>query len=244
MRQKKWLKKYLLRLKKISLFFLLIFIFFKIIFFLDNFFKVKLIKIEADSQIDNILGLEVFENKNIFFIYEEKEENRLKEINPKIKEVKILKEYPQTLKIYLKTYSITTLIKGSQGFLGLSEDGRILFYVKSKSSNFSLPIINYYQLINQTVYKVGNWIDFHDIKISLILLNQLKDFNLVIEGIDIINEDMIVFKLKDNKRIIFTSKKNWQNQIFSISLILKHLKIEGKNFKNIDVRFDKPIIKF
>jgi len=244
MRQKRWWKQFFLWLRKISLFFFFTFLFFYGLFFLDNFLKVKVIKIEADSSLTNLLGLESLKEKNIFFILEDKEEKRLKEINPKIKEIKISKKYPQTLNIYVKTYSLAALIKGSQGFLGLSEDGRILFTLKNQGKYSSLPLINYYQLINQTIYKVGNWIDFKDIKITLILLDQLKSFNLMINGIDIVNEDMIVFKLKDDKKILFTSKKDWQAQIFPVFLILRHLKIEGKQFRQIDVRFDKPIIKF
>jgi len=244
MRHKRWWKQFFLCLRKISLFFFFTFLFFYGLFFLDNFFKVKVIKIEADSSLNNLLGVESLKEKNIFFILEDKEEKRLKEINPKIKEIKILKKYPQTLNIYVKTYSLAALIRGSQGFLGLSEDGRILFTLKNQGKYSSLPLINYYQLINQTIYKVGDWIDFKDIKITLILLDQLKSFNLIINGIDIVNEDMIVFKLKDDKRILFTSKKDWQAQIFPVFLILRHLKIEGKQFRQIDVRFDKPIIKF
>jgi len=244
MLHKRWLRQFFLWLKKISLFFFFTFLFFQGLFFLDDFFKVKVIKIEVDSSFINLLGIESLKDKNIFFILEDKEEKRLKEINPKIKEIKIFKKYPQTLNIEVKTYSLSALIKGNQGFLGLSEDGRILFTLKNQEKYSSFPFINYYQLINQTIYKVGDWIDFKDIEISLILLDQLKSFNLTIDVIDIVNEDMIVFKLKDNKKILFTSKKDWETQIFSVFLILKHLKIEGKQFRQIDVRFDKPIIKF
>jgi len=244
MRQKRLLKQFFLWLKKISLFFFFVFFFLVGLFLWYNFFKIKVIKIETDSQLTNLLGIDNLKDKNIFFISENKEEKRLKEINPQIKQISIFKKYPKTLNIYIKIYTPTALIKSNQGFLVLSEDGRILFTLKKKENYSFLPFINYYQLINQAVYKVGDWIDLKDIKISLILLNQLKTFNLMIKDIDIVNEDMILFKLRDEKRLLFTSKRDWQKQVFSVSLILKHLKLEGKQFKQIDVRFEKPIIKF
>jgi len=244
MRQKRWLKQFFLWLKKISLLFFLAFLFLQGLFLLDNFFKVKVINVQVDSSMRTLLGIESLSNKRIFFIFEDEEERRLKEINPMIKEIKITKRYPQTLDLEVKNYSLIAFIKGSEGFLGLSEDGRIIFNFKNRPKDSSLPVINYYQLVNQTTYKVGDWIDFKDIKTTLILIEQLKSFNLMIDSIDIASEDMIVFNLKDDKKIIFTSKKDWQTQFFSIFLILKHLKIEGRQFKKIDVRFDKPILKF
>jgi len=244
MQRKRWLRQFFLWFKKIIFFLFFVFIFFLILFFGNEFFKIRVIKIETDDNFVKILGIESLKDKNIFFISEKKEEKRLKEINPKIKKIVILKKYPKTLDIYIKIYSPAVLIKGNQGFLVLSEDGRILSALKSQKNYYSLPFINYYQLINQAIYKVGDWIDLKDIKMALLLFNQLKNFNLTIKDIDIVNEDMIVFKLKEEKKILFTSKKDWQKQIFPVFLILKHLRLEGKEFRQIDVRFDKPIIKF
>jgi len=241
---KRSLKLFFLRLKKINLLILFFLLFLFGLLFLNEYFRVKEVKIEADLPSLNFIGVEGFKNKNLLFISTKKEELKLKNVNPQIKDVSIIKKPPNSLIIKIKSYSPKALIKTNQGFFVLSEDGRILFTVKNLSNFSLLPLINYYQLVNQSVYFVGDWLDFNDIKITLTLLNKLEEFNLKIKNIDILNEDMILFKLKDGEEIVFTSKKNWEKQIFPIPLILKQFKIEGRNFKRIDVRFDKPIVKF
>lgn len=46
------------------------------------------------------------------------------------------------------------------------------------------------------------------------------------------------------EEIVFSSKKNLDSQVSSLQLILSRLTIEGKGFKRLDLRFDKPVIVF
>ena len=62
--------------------------------------------------------------------------------------------------------------------------------------------------------------------------------------IDIKGQDMLVFNLIDGKQIIFSNSKDKNTQNYQLELIIKQFKIEGKEFKKIDLRFDKPIISF
>ena len=50
--------------------------------------------------------------------------------------------------------------------------------------------------------------------------------------------------LKDGGQVIITQNKNVQNQISSLQLILSRLTIEGKRFKSLDFRYDKPVVLF
>lgn len=56
-------------------------------------------------------------------------------------------------------------------------------------------------------------------------------------------ENNTVF-LRDQGVVYLDSKKNLASQISSLQLILSRLTIEGKKFKKLDLRFDKPIIEF
>jgi len=51
-------------------------------------------------------------------------------------------------------------------------------------------------------------------------------------------------ELIDKEEVIFTSKKDFESQIASLQLIAKQLTIEGKRFKRLDFRYDKPMIMF
>ena len=46
------------------------------------------------------------------------------------------------------------------------------------------------------------------------------------------------------KEIIFRNKKEKELQDYQLEFIIRQFKIEGKEFKKIDLRFDRPIISF
>lgn len=50
--------------------------------------------------------------------------------------------------------------------------------------------------------------------------------------------------LKEGEEINLSSQKDLSAQISSLQLIISSLTIEGKKFKRIDFRFDKPIVVF
>lgn len=51
-------------------------------------------------------------------------------------------------------------------------------------------------------------------------------------------------KLKDGGVVILSAKKNIGKQIASLQLILSRLTIEGKKLKNLNFKFDKPVVTF
>ena len=52
-------------------------------------------------------------------------------------------------------------------------------------------------------------------------------------------------QIKDGPTVVFSDSKNADSQVSSLQLILRHLTIEqGKKAKLIDLRFNKPIVKF
>jgi hypothetical protein len=58
------------------------------------------------------------------------------------------------------------------------------------------------------------------------------------------NDYSFLVKLVDEEEVIFSSKKDYQSQIASLQLITKRLTIEGKRFRGLDFRYDKPMIIF
>jgi len=243
MRLKKLLLSFFPFLKTISFFSLLFFTTLIILRYFNQFFQIKVVELEKKSTIDfQTILKERLKEKNWLFFSEKNEEKKIKDDYPYIKNILIEKKFPDKVVVKIDLYYPIAGIKTNDGFFILSSDGRIL--QKNKKLDPSLPLINYYQLINSLIYKTGNSLDFNDLKISLKLLEELKKINIKINTIDIKNEDMILFNLDDKKEIVFTSRKEIEKQIFPILIILKQIKVEGKKYKRIDVRFDKPIIKF
>ncbi len=76
---------------------------------------------------------------------------------------------------------------------------------------------------------------------ALLYKNNIQ-FSKVQTASDSANLSYIVF-LRDQGEV-YLGSKNLPSQISSLQLILSRLTIEGKKFKKLDLRFDKPIIEF
>lgn len=50
------------------------------------------------------------------------------------------------------------------------------------------------------------------------------------------------FHMKGEGMVIISTEKDLDSQLSSLQLTLRQLKIEGKRFKSLDFRFDKPVI--
>ncbi len=58
------------------------------------------------------------------------------------------------------------------------------------------------------------------------------------------SSDFYIIMLSGGGQVIMSPKKELTVQISSLQLMLNRLTIEGKRIKNLDFRFDKPIINF
>lgn len=233
----KFLKK-----TKFILFFILLCAFFFISFLLvDRLFLIK--KIELVSSMNfSLVNRDEILNKSLLFINKEKIADRIIKDNFNVKTAKVEKVLPDRLKVEVSFYEPCASLIVSKGFFNLSCDGRILQKINKLQAN--LPLVNYYQKLNNGSFSTGDWINFNDLKNSLLIAEKLKQINLIILTIDIKGQDMLVFNLIDNKQIVFSNNKDKNVQEYQLELIIKQFKIEGKTFKKIDLRFEKPIIQF
>lgn len=77
------------------------------------------------------------------------------------------------------------------------------------------------------------------LKINKLLLNAGIPFSAIN-----LAQNYFDIELKDSNKVYISSKKDISIQISSLTAILKQLTINGKGFKLIDFRFDKPIIVY
>ena len=54
----------------------------------------------------------------------------------------------------------------------------------------------------------------------------------------------VSFLVGTNEQVIVSLQKDLTLQIASLQLTIAHLTIEGKQFKQLDFRFDKPVLTF
>ncbi len=235
------LMKFLNKLKFFLFFFFLCLLFFLILFFINQFFLIK--KIELISERKFLLAnRDELINNNLIFINQDVIAKKIVSENSLLRQVVVDKVWPATLKVTVYFYEAIAALIVNQGFLNLSADGRILS--KIKDGQPSLPIINYYQKLNGNSFQTGDWINYKDIKQTLFFIDKLRQINLSPLTIDIKGQDMLVFNLESDKKIIISNKKEKELQDYQLKLIIRQFKIEGKEFKKIDLRFEKPVITF
>jgi cell division septal protein FtsQ len=233
-------KKLFRRFLSLILFFLLLFTFLITLKYSYELFSVKKIVIIGPKKNFN-LKLHTLSEMPIFFINENNEEKKLLNNNPYLKSIKIDKQLPSTLIIYPEYYQPEAQLKINQGYLLLSEDGRILEKTKVKYDN--LLTINFYQKLNSQEVNIGDFITFKELKLSLQLIPIFKRLNIKINSIDIFGLNVIVFNL-DNNQVFFSGEKDSKKTEYELTRILKKIKLEHQNFKKLDLRFNKPIIIF
>ena len=72
----------------------------------------------------------------------------------------------------------------------------------------------------------------------------LKEKKIHYESLSVSEDLTYKVKLDQKSEVIIDPKKDAYEQLSSLQLILSQLKIEGKAFKRLDFRYQKPIISF
>ncbi len=216
---------------------ILVGIFFSILFFLNFYFQISELKITKLK--NNIVGLSELKYKNILFFNIKKETESLLNKNVFLKNIKIKKNYPNSLSIEAEEEVELANLIVFDGFYILGSDSKIIS--KSKNQNLNFPKINFYQKINYSTYSLGDKVDISDIKKTLIILDKLKKIISVNFEINILSDGTIEFVSKE-KKFLFSASKDLDIQMEEFKIIYQRFKIENKEYYSIDLRFDKPII--
>jgi len=238
MRLKKSLITFYRRVNNPVLFSIFFFLFLALFFITKITFSVSVIEISGSKELK---GLKTLQGQFIFFIFSKKFEKQLYDLNPQIKSVQLVKIYPNKIHIDVKKYNTLAIFEVEAGYFFLSEDGRIL--EKRKEQKENLPIIHYYQKFYFNEYNSGDKLEYKDILYCLFFVNKLHYLGVKIDSIDINGLDMLIFNSGD-KKYIFTTSKEKQLQYGEFKTIIERFKIERTEYASIDLRFEKPIIKF
>lgn len=211
----------------------------------EHFFTVQKVIISATNKSDSkklisVRGLTTIYQKKIFFLSKEKIKKQLLDTNPLLKSVDIQINYPSQVSITCVFYTSSAYLQVNEGYFMLGEDGRILEKTKTLT-NKNLPIIRYYQQLDYYAFQSGDIITYKDVTTSLRLLTKMSDLGFIINNIDINGLSMIVLNSKD-KRFIFTTEKDISEQEYQFSAIVRKFRQDKKDFKSLDLRFDKPVI--
>lgn len=203
--------------------------------------QIRNIAVQGYAGSTPIRGLSSYAQKNLLLVSSKNIEKMLIEENPQIRSVSVKKLLPNSLVITIEGQSFIAVFAMNDGYAYLSEEGKII--EKSKEKREGLPLIRYYQKMNYATYNSGDAIGYTDILTALHFLKTISDLGLQTDTVDINGLDMLLFTVGE-KKLFFTTEKSKETQNYELKQIIKQFKIEGKDFKSMDLRFEKPIIRF
>jgi len=224
----------------IFLFLIIAFIF----FFTNDYFKISFLDCEKNklpcSEKERNFFLDFF-GENIFLFNTDKKERQIKNSYPHIREVEIEKKLPNKVLLQIKDREeFASLNRDDKSWFIFDKEGFFLKMVYEKPKN--LPeIFSYHSGLNLSV---GQKIDKKEILISLKILKSLKDSFILLEKIIVDKREIITLFLTNDVVASLSAQKNTPNQVDSLQFILRQSKIEGRLPLFIDLRFDKPVIRY
>lgn len=218
--------------------FLTVFLLF-LIYFIYTYFVVKDIRLTVDDKT-KVSGLYAFHNKNLLLLKTTEVEGLLLTQNPYIKSVAVQKQYPETLLIYIELLHPIAYLQTKEGYFILGENGRILR--KERGETTQQPLMHYYQNFPYRNFQAGSYIENQDIVTALYFLQKLSEVGITIKTIDIEGFHMLGLYTGEKKEFLFSVEKDRTTQSYQAQEVIKQYKLQGKDFKKLDVRFDKPIV--
>ena len=201
---------------------------------------VKTIVVEGKDKTP-LVGLDALKRKNLLLLTQQEISDIVTEQNPSIKSVTMTKVYPDMVVISPRWYTQHAYIPTGSGFLIVAADGRVL--QKTRDIPSGLVPVSYYQKLNYDVYQSGQIVDYTDIKAGLSALKSARDLGLEVLSVGIEGSNMIRLQL-DDKTVLFSAQKSIQLQAYQLEQLVRQFALEGKDYETIDIRFEKPVVKF
>lgn len=207
----------------------------------ESVLRVKYIRLSGVNKGQSLYGLENTYNQSMIFLRGKTIADLIKNNNPTVREVRVGKKYPDTLTIAVSYYQPAAYLAADSGYLLLSDDGRILSRTK-EGGLLDVPVIHYYEKISYTNTQPGSFLSLQDILTAIYFSGKTRDLGYHVITIDIDGVDMIGLNL-EGKSVVFSSEKDRQLQVYQMERIVHQFRIEGKNFKKMDFRFNQPVLE-
>lgn len=233
--------KSLLSKGKTTLLFMIIFLgTLGLLIYLYQVFTIQNIQLLGDSDTKSVSE---YYGKFLLTLHEDEVEEKLYRQNADITDIKVEKEYPDSLIITVDTSEPIAYIKINDAYMLLSESGRVIEKTKEITNDVDIVEIKYYQQFYYDQYVIGDIVDRSDILAALEFLADLQEIKADTDSIDITSPHMIVLSGTE-KRYIVTIEKQITLQFEQLKIINERLRGQGQQYSQVDLRFEKPIITF
>ncbi len=150
-----------------------------------------------------------------------------------IGEVVLQKKYPQTIIVQIIERTPIARICPSGGLEFLVDKEGVVFSETTPETEDLKKIV----LELEAPLAVGQVIGEDTILLILLEDPQIRSIKHTGQG-------GIEVQTEENLTILFSREKNLESQIRSLQMIVKKYRIEGKQLKSVDLRYDQPVIKY
>jgi len=221
----------------------------------------------GEKTIDITNALEKRRPYNLLTVDVKGLENEIKEIDPGIKTISIVRIFPNVLKVKIvhrepiaqvivepktvieleqklnpvATFSAQKTTSAEQASLPL--EGK-RFFVDSQGKMTNGDNIMNSDLDKIIIRSEKDILEGGNITVVSDLIQSLHDINFNFLEIIIFNKDTFVVKYEIESYVLFTGDKDIRKQVRSLQEMLERFTIEGIKPKKIDLRFEKALIVF
>lgn len=204
--------------------------------FLLSQFKVKTISLTSSNNCldSNSPTLGQFRNKNLIILNTKKAQDEVKKTTPCIKDIKIEKSFPTTLKIDAFYFVPVARIDGTD--LSVTDSGLIT----QKTQDF-LPTIF---LKSIDGLKPGDNIKDTQELFALKITSELQKSDFMPANVRILDDGDIAVYSNQEAVALFTSQQDASSQVDSLQSILAKAKISAAKIAKVDLRFAKPVLVY
>ncbi len=204
----------------------------------DQYFRLRRIFLYTVG--DQEPKLNTISHVSLFFSSDKQIQENILSSNPLIQHIDIRKQYPHTLILSISWHRPVAALSQKEGYIYLSREGVVTEKISNEKS-VALPIMSYYQQFPFVQLSPGSRIPAQDVRQALLFLVYLQKKGVPIQRVDIQGFHMIGLYSAD-REFVFNAEKEYALQIYHLDETIKLLKRQGKQYKKIDVRFDKPVI--
>lgn len=174
---------------------------------------------------------------NIFFYNNEKFADQLQKENPEIKNIEIKRQFPNTIVVNYKQRKPFIIVMDQEQKEQFISDSDGVVYKKAAGGKTSLPILT----TDRISLKKGVYLDSKAETSSINIIKEVIKQELNVKEA-VIEKDSLKLVINGTNAIFKKDKVNLA-KVESLQLLLKKFTIEGELPEQIDLRFNKPIIK-
>ncbi len=200
--------------------------------FRSSLFTIDTVSIVAHPDIFSDLSLLTRKNNLIFISIQNLSRELLK--NPYIQSVKITKQFPSTLTISINERTPVAYLSQENSTRYVDHEGYIFNYLP-RFSQLNLP-----QIYCESVIETSR-IEHKGLVLALSVVAQLQASPLEVRTISCIDEKSVQFEI-NGVEVVIDDQTDATNLSSSLLFLFKQFRIEGKQPKKVDMRFEKPVL--